>query len=139
MTAPFHFKLANGLKATLHPPNSPIVEQIMKTRTAKGHFKISLLFAVEIKVKNERLYVIYWSGFITPNYIVKELEKDLQYALGYNFGISYNNIMHSIADQTTDSLVQAIINNEKPNLAPLLYEQKQGTDWWKKYVRDNQY
>ena len=134
MTEKTTFTLANGLKETLHPPNTPLMKRLLETCTAPPFFKRSLMFAVEVKVKNETMYIIYWSGFITHNYIIPELRKNLLYALGYNFAINYNNVLHLVNNVTNDLLVQAIINNEKPTLAPLLYEQNSTTCWWKKYV-----
>jgi hypothetical protein len=136
MTKTTHFKLENRVNATLHAAEDQLMKQLLKTCPPRGFFKPSLMFVVEIPVKGEKMYVIYWGGFLTPKYVVQELKSHLQYALGYNFAISYKGILHSITTSTNNLLVQAIIHNEKPNLAPLLYEQN-STGWWEKYVQEN--
>ena len=120
MRKPIRIKLQNGLDAVLHTPRSTQMAKIVKQYREQLYLKHSLLYAVEVTIENETLYVIYWTTFRNRNEILPKLEVSLEYALQYNSFILYEGTAYSITSPVNKTLVNAIINKIKPSIATLV-------------------
>jgi hypothetical protein len=124
------FKLQNGLNATLHLTKSPKMEQLLKTRIRRicSELRVdpvsfyAVLFAVEIRIEDESVYMFYWRKFVGT--VIRELKQELNNKNGQwtlPFFIIYNNQVYYSNDTVAyESIIQAIIHKIKPSLAALV-------------------
>ena len=117
-----HFKLQNGLNATLYPPKSPRMMQLLRQINQK-HLDREKLFAVEAEVEGERVYVVYWAPFNPPTYLIAELMEKLS-PLKRGCYIVYNGTAYPPFHPTAAVLVRALAERVKPCLAPLVMPQR---------------
>jgi hypothetical protein len=78
----------------------------------------SSLFAVEVEIEDESIYVIYWVLF-GPQSARKRLEEHML-ALSENSYVIYNHTAHSFITPINHALVHAIVHKLRPGLAALL-------------------
>jgi hypothetical protein len=131
---PVRFKLQNGLAATVHPPKSALMKQLREDCLNKRQVDLESpsMYAVEIEIENERVYVLYarefwWHPEEFPTvmaYIIMLLETRMEQMLRDNWFIIHANIAYPPNNATNETLVNGIINKVKPCLAPLVTEPK---------------
>jgi hypothetical protein len=120
MTTPLKFKLQNGLNATLHAPRSAGMRRIWNECTNQDQieFSRSSLFAIEVEVEGEHIYVVYW--VLSDAYFTCKRLEDRMSVLDDNCYIIYNHIAHEFLTPPNDTLMNAIIHKLKPSLAALM-------------------
>lgn len=125
------FKLQNGLVAILHPIKSSTVDRLLKTRIRRICSKLQVssvefrpsLFAVEVKIESESIYLFYWQAVTAPKHAILRLKHELDAANLRWFTLAfmiYNNAVYYPDDAASGTLADAIIQKVKPCVATLI-------------------
>jgi hypothetical protein len=80
------------------------------------------LFAVGVRVENDRLYLLYTYSH-TPKTTVAMLRENLgtmQVELECNYAVIYNNAIYPFYNPTNATMIDAIVRGIKPGLAALV-------------------
>jgi len=128
MDEPLRFKLENGLRATLHPADSWLLQQLLKKCRGKHVNTTRLLLlvktkdlcVVEVRIKGECLYLLNWAPLPAQQGIVKKLETDMKSTVQENYAIIYRHTVHTILTSANLVFVKAIINKLRPEIALLI-------------------
>jgi len=84
-----------------------------------------MVFAVEVKIENESVYLVYLaSPTYPPEDTLQKLKENMTMGLEENYGIIYNKNVYPFVSQANENLINAIVNKVKPSLTPLLLETK---------------
>ena len=119
MPKTIHFNLENGLEAILHAPKSSETKRLLKL-CAKQNYRLNNQLAVEIKIENERVYILYNAVVNTPEHIITQLRNDLEGYMRGNYFMVYNNVAHIFDMEINLALTNAIIKKIKPGVAMLI-------------------
>jgi hypothetical protein len=93
--------------------------QRLLSQINQKHLDRKKLFAVEVEVEGESVYVVYWAPFNPPAYLVAELMEELN-PLERNCYMVYNGTAYPSFHPTAVALVHALVERVKPCLAPLV-------------------
>jgi len=130
---PTQLTLPNGLVATIHSPRSRLVRDLLKNCVNRNEIftKPNSLFALEIEIENEHIYLVYWVAFKTPESLITDIQRNFEYTLQLNNFVIYNNVAYFFLSQTHAAFVTSIIQKVKPSIAALISNQggeKNGPD-----------
>lgn len=121
MSKPFHFKLRNGLSATLRCSPCPEIKAHMKAAASVKDFYVHVAWCmVEVEVENEILSLFYDIDDITPSDLVIALDEKMEICLRLNSFIIYKGIAYAPKTHTNLTLVNAILTGIKPGLVALV-------------------
>jgi len=131
MSQPTCFIMENGLKATLHHPKSPELRSIVINCTNRSQKTLKFIlgsmsmFAVEIDIENEKIYVIYLATVDhPPEDTMQKLKENTKAGLEENYGIIYDKNVYPFTFRANAALIDALTHKIKPLLAPLLLEKR---------------
>jgi hypothetical protein len=110
------------LNATLYPPENRRIKKLLDSCTNKDNLFIRwfAVFAIEVEMENERVYLLYWKLVDSPEEVKTQLQKQMRSRIGYNYAIVYNNVVYNFENRVNIALRNAILQKIKPDLAALL-------------------
>jgi len=115
---PKKFKLQNGLDAILHTPKSHVTKKLLKNCSNPNwpRGRADFLFAIEVKIGGERLYLIYLTFANAPDKILSQLKAKMECTIYENFAIIYNNTAYLFNTSINCALSKAVIRKINPDL-----------------------
>jgi len=120
---PVHFRLQNGLTATLYPAGSPETRCLLNDCKNRDRVRLKLgeTTVVKVDMDGETVCLAYRTKCHPNNELVEALSTDLKPTLAFqNCFIIYDHFAHGYAARSHCVLAKAIVQKVKPSLAALL-------------------
>jgi len=117
----YHFKLWNGLPATMYSQSNPAVPNVLKTCENEFETLKDCRYnnpIVKVSIEREEICLVF-CGKLLPELLIKNLMKDDQ-TLALTSIVIYDNIAHPVLSRSYRTLLDAIRRKLQPQTYALL-------------------